>query len=132
MHLLLAIVSLVVIQKALCVDDALMYAAEVDRCTSIVVGPAAGVEGPMNTHTADCANCDFRINKVPAMDHAEGAMRPLYLYKGDYPGTVTSRRGHTWHPDNLEGTPEQLAAWGKESVITGYVPQVSTPEGVRP
>jgi dipeptidase len=51
-------------------------------------------------------------------------MRPLYLYKGDYPGTITSRRGHTWHPDNLEGTPEQLAAWGKESAITGYIPQV--------
>jgi hypothetical protein len=25
----------------------------------------------------------------------------------------------------LEGTPEQLAAWGQESIITGYVPQVA-------
>lgn len=106
-------------------DETILVNAEIDRCTSIAVGPEAGVDGPMNTHTADCANCDFRINKVPPMDWPEGAMRPLYLYKGDYPSTVSTRRGATWHPDNLEGTPEQLKAWGRESVITGYIPQVS-------
>jgi hypothetical protein len=35
-----------------------------DKCTSIAVGPKAGSEGPMNTHTSDCGDCDFRINKV--------------------------------------------------------------------
>ncbi len=78
----------------------------------------------MTTHTADCADCDFRINKVPARDHEEGATRPLYLYKGSYPATITSDRGVTWHPDNLEGSKEQLAAWGTESVITGRIPEV--------
>ena len=37
---------------------------EGDKCTTIVVGPKAGIEGPMTTHTADCSDCDFRIGKV--------------------------------------------------------------------
>lgn len=97
---------------------------EVDKCTSVILGPLAGTSGPMTTHLADCSDCDFRLNKVPAKDWPANTLRPLYLYKGNYPALVTSRRGSTWHPDNLEGTPEQIAAWGKESVITGYVPQV--------
>ena len=52
-------------------------------------------------------------------------MRPLYLYKGDYPSVVSAQRGETWLPANLEGNPEQLKEWGTESVITGYIPQVS-------
>ena len=63
---------------------------------------------------------------MPAMDHPPGTMRPLYLYKGNYPATITTQRGATWHPSNLEGTPEQLEAWGQESLITGHIPQVST------
>jgi hypothetical protein len=51
-------------------------------------------------------------------------MRPLYIYRGPYPSVVSPHRGATWHPSNLEGTPEQLAAWGNESIITGYIPQV--------
>ena len=35
-----------------------------DKCTTIVVGPKAGIEGPMTTHTSDCGDCDFRISKV--------------------------------------------------------------------
>lgn len=63
--------------------------------------------------------------QVPARDWPEGTMRPLYVYHGAYPSVVSENRGVTWHPDNLEGTPEQIAAWGKESTITGYIPQVS-------
>ena len=59
------------------------------------------------------------------MDWPPGTMRPLYLYKGNYPSTITTLRGPTWHPNNLEGTPEQLEAWGTESTTTGYIPQVS-------
>ena len=43
-----------------------------DRCTTIAVGPGAGKDGPMATHTSDCLNCDFRINKVPARDWPKG------------------------------------------------------------
>lgn len=51
-------------------------------------------------------------------------MRPLYIYHGAYPSVVSRNRGATWDPANLQGTPEQLAAWGNESLITGYIPQV--------
>ncbi len=98
--------------------------AEIDRCTTIITGNLAGVSGPMTTHTSDCSNCDFRINKVPAMDWKDNDVRPLYLYKGEYPSQVSPNRGNTWLPTNLEGTEAQLEEWGKESVITGYIPQV--------
>lgn len=78
----------------------------------------------MTTHTADCSDCDFRIAKVPAQDWAEGTMRPLYIYRGAYPSVVSPLRGTTWHPSNLQGSPDQLQAWGYESLITGYIPQV--------
>ena len=97
---------------------------EIDKCTTIIVGKSAGTQGPMTTHTADCSDCDFRIAKTPARDWKAGSMRPLYLYKNNYPATITTERGTTWHPNNLEGTPEQLAAWGTESLVLGYIPQV--------
>ena len=80
----------------------------------------------MTTHTADCAECDFRISKVPAADWPEGSKRVLYQYRSSYPATVASDRGTTWHPDNLEGTPDQIAAWKEfeTSLITGEIPQV--------
>lgn len=73
---------------------------------------------------ADCADCDFRLNKVPARDWPEGSMRPIYRYKGNYPSTISSDRGDTWLPSNLEGSDHQLKLWGNESVIEYYIPQV--------
>lgn len=98
---------------------------ENDKCTAIIVGPKAGIEGPMTTHTADCADCDFRIGKVPARDWPAGTQRPLYMYKDQYPSVVSANRGKTWHPENLQGNIEQLAAWGKESTPSAYIPQVA-------
>ena len=96
-----------------------------DRCTTIIVSKGASTEGPMTSHTADCANCDFRVNKVPAMDWKEGEKRALYVYKGSYPANVVENRGSTWGSDNLEGSTEQIQAWVKEEAdITGYIPQV--------
>ena len=46
------------------ISDKVFEQVEADRCTTIVVGPKAGIEGPMTTHTADCLNCDFRVAKV--------------------------------------------------------------------
>ncbi len=96
-----------------------------DKCTTIAVGPKAGSMGPMNTHTSDCSDCDFRISKVPARDWPAGSKRPLYLYKSNYPLNVIPNRGPTWLADNLEGTPEQLSVWSVETPTTGFVPQVS-------
>jgi len=107
--------------------DAAKWAVEsgVDRCTTIALGAKAAVGGPIATHTADCSDCDFRISKVPAKDWPEGAMRPLYLYRGEYPSTISADRGRTWLPSNIEGNKAQLAAWGTESIITGHIPQVN-------
>lgn len=105
-------------------EELKFFSSDIDRCTTIVVGAKASLSGPMNTHTADCSDCDFRLNIIPAQDWPEGSMRPLYSIRGPYPNTVSPNRGKTWHPSNLEGTSEQLAAWGTESSVTGYVPQV--------
>ena len=99
-----------------------------DRCTTIIVGPGAGVEGVMTTHTADCADCDFRMNKVPRRKHAPGAKRKLYMYKNDYPAKICDDRGETWKASNLEGSEEQKEAWGTESKDTGTIPEVSIRE----
>lgn len=41
----------------------------------------ATVDGSvMTTHTADCAECDFRLAKVPARDWPPGSQRPVYLF----------------------------------------------------
>ena len=107
-------------------NDAPMEIPETDKCTAIVVGPKAGVDGAMTTHNNDCVKCDWRINKVPAMDWEEGSERTIVLYKDvGYPGFVDSNRGKTWHPDNLEGTPEQIEAWKANTGSTGSIPQVS-------
>lgn len=50
-----------------------------DKCTAILGGRLATTDGStVTTHNADCAECDWRINKVPAMDWAPGSMRPVY------------------------------------------------------
>ena len=56
-----------------------------DRCTSIAVGRKASIDDTvMTTHTSDCADCDWRLNKVPARDWAPGSMRPIYKLKVTY------------------------------------------------
>ena len=53
-----------------------------DQCTSILVGKGGSANGaPMTTHTNDCSNCDFRLLKVPAMDHPIGGMVDIPLVK---------------------------------------------------
>lgn len=53
---------------------------EEDKCTTIAVGPKAGIDGPMTTHTADCADCDFRISKV-LRDTNEFSNNSVYLLR---------------------------------------------------
>jgi hypothetical protein len=84
-------------------DQLLPWTAGSEKCTTILVSKGAGTEGPMTTHTADCANCDFRVNKVPPMDWKEGDQRAMYVYKGSYPSQVIENRGTTWSAANLEG-----------------------------
>eukprot|EP01036_Dinobryon_divergens_P024922 gene24922-33415_t len=115
-----------------------------DKCTAIAVGRKGTADGScMNTHTADCAECDWRINKVPAMDWPEGSQRPVYVLTGEYPRQVRSDRGFTWTKENLENASSHGSAFGgrlgvseaqreqwrqvevdKRSIL-GYIPQVA-------
>jgi dipeptidase len=96
-----------------------------DRCTAIAVGGGASTTGsPMTTHTADCMECDWRINKVPARDWPEGTMRPVYALSGSYPRQVRDDRGFTWSKANLENLP-QRGEWEKQNIVIGYIPQVA-------
>jgi dipeptidase len=95
-----------------------------DGCTTIVVGGKASTTGsPMNTHTADCMECDWRINKVPAMDWPKGSRRPLYKLTDPYPRQVREDRGYTWSKKNLEDMP-QKKDWEKQNMTMGSIPQV--------
>ena len=54
-----------------------------DRCTTIAVGKGGTVDGStMLSYNADCAECDWRLNKVDAKDWPSGSMRPIYLLTG--------------------------------------------------
>mmetsp|Transcript_27697 Transcript_27697/g.30243 ORF Transcript_27697/g.30243 Transcript_27697/m.30243 type:complete len:693 (-) Transcript_27697:307-2385(-) len=95
-----------------------------DKCTAILVGAKASTTGsPMTTHTSDCGDCDWRVNKVPARDWPAGSQRPVYLTKGSYPRQVRDDRGETWSRANLEDLP-QKELWAQQNLIIGYVPQV--------
>jgi len=98
-----------------------------DRCTTIIVGPKASADGStMTTHTADCAECDFRLAKVPARDWPAGAQRPIYLFASAYPRRVQEGRSPTWEPANLDSSLPQAPAWKRKgfSQIIGHIPQV--------
>mmetsp|Transcript_1141 Transcript_1141/g.3290 ORF Transcript_1141/g.3290 Transcript_1141/m.3290 type:complete len:629 (-) Transcript_1141:1757-3643(-) len=67
-----------------------------DRCTTIVVGAkATGEGGPLTSHTVDCAECDFRLSKVPAR-RVTKAQRPVYRYRAAYPRWLGRGKGRTY------------------------------------
>lgn len=61
---------------------------------------------------------------MPARDWPKGTMRPLYMYRDQYPVVVSVNRGATWDPSNLQGNDAQKVGWGNESPVSGFVPQV--------
>ena len=94
----------------------------------MIVGPGGSADGStMTTHTADCAECDFRLAKVPARDWPAGSQRPIYLFASAYPRRVQEGRSATWEPSNLDESLPQAPTWKKEgfSKIIGYIPQVN-------
>ncbi len=97
----------------------------IDKCTAIAVGRLATADGgTMTTHTADCAECDWRINKVPGKIWPAGSQRPIYLISSAYPRQVREDRGFTWSPSNLEDIPSLRPQWeAMKGEIIGYIPQ---------
>jgi dipeptidase len=91
-----------------------------DGCTAIIVSKAAGSEGPMTTHTADCMNCDFRISKVAAMDHPKGSRAPIYQNVATYPRYIGNERGETFRREYVK-----TGVWDwPDTEPLGYIPQV--------
>ncbi|KAG7400193.1 hypothetical protein PHYBOEH_006732 [Phytophthora boehmeriae] len=93
-----------------------------DRCTAIIVGAKASTTGtPMTTHTNDCSSCDFRIAKVPAMTHEDGAQHDVVLAAFDYPRYVGGARGEVYLPENLD---TRFYNWTASPSI-GSIPEVA-------
>lgn len=117
------IVSLALLSFAFGAESDL--AMNMDKCTAIAVGRHATVDkSTLNTHSADCSNCDFRINKVPAKDWPAGSKRNIYLPRDPYPSWVLNDRGFTWSPENLEDMPQRSQWETMTNDIIGYIPQV--------
>ena len=96
-----------------------------DHCTTIVVGKDGTKDkSTLLTYNADCAECDWRINKVAARDWPASSMRPVYLLSGAYPRQVRDDRGVTWSPDNLENLPQREEWMTMRGEIIGHIPQV--------
>ncbi|KAH7492521.1 hypothetical protein KRP22_001926 [Phytophthora ramorum] len=95
--------------------------ADTDRCTAIIVGAKASKTGtPMTTHTNDCSSCDFRIAKVPAQNHEDGAQHDVVLAAFDYPRYVGGSRGKEYLPENLD---TRFYNWTATPAI-GSIPEV--------
>ena len=97
-----------------------------DGCTSIIVGPGGAADGgTMTTHTDDCMECDFRISKVPAADHKEGATRKVYRYRSQYPRYLGYDRGETYYPENTDMSIHDWKVGEGDFAPVGEIPQVA-------
>lgn len=112
---------------ALCTAALLALGTASRACTAVVFAPGATTDGAAYTaSSADCLDCDFRLARVPASRHANGATRAVYEYKANYPHVVREDRGDVWAEANLEGTSAQVKAWlkGRAGVRIGEIPEV--------
>ncbi|EQC30426.1 hypothetical protein SDRG_12000 [Saprolegnia diclina VS20] len=99
---------------------------EPDRCTAILVGAKASTTGaPMTTHSNDCGNCDFRLIKIPAMNHTPGSLRDVTLLRQEYPRYVGENRGPAYTRANLETA---FYNWSSSPTI-GRIPQANATFG---
>ncbi|RLO06020.1 hypothetical protein DYB28_003154 [Aphanomyces astaci] len=87
-------VTVAVLAIAACAEVCARY-VDPEKCTAILVGAKASATGsPMTTQTNDCGDCDFRLVKVPAKDHAPGSRRPVILVGQPYPRYGNHHCGH--------------------------------------
>jgi len=94
-----------------------------DQCTAILVsagGAAKGV-GSMTTHTNDCLDCDFRLAKVPAKDHAPGSKRKIIGGRAQYPRYIGDDRGSAYTKDKVA---PGLFDWDTTKAL-GEIPEVN-------
>ncbi|TYZ64913.1 hypothetical protein PybrP1_001136 [[Pythium] brassicae (nom. inval.)] len=87
-------------------------------CTMIAVGRNATIDGStLVGHTDDAGDgaADLRLVRVPAQEHAPGAMRAVYSFFGGFPRLVSHERGPHYTPATADQPLTQPL---------GFVPQV--------
>jgi len=87
-------------------------------CTTLIAGRLATEDGSvMCTHSNDGGGTtDPRLVKIPAADHSDNAMRPVYWATEDYPRYVGKERGApAYYPRNEKELPSKQI---------GEIPQV--------
>lgn len=83
-------------------------------CTTMILTRKATADGSMMvTHSDDDEMADQRVVRVPAMDHPEGAMRPVFPQVAIYPRLVTDTRGPAYDTG------------GEPTPPLGFIPQVA-------
>jgi len=120
---LLTVIALLVVALARAEESRIALPnIKADRCTALLVGPKASVDGStMTTHNNDCTDCDYRLVHVEARDYPEGAMRPVFPVRFSYPRYVGSARASPhFSVANLD---KNIFDW-KESQPIGFIPQV--------
>lgn len=104
--------------SALGVAAALLTLQSVDGCTVIAVGRNATTDGStLVAHTDDAGGGtgDVRLVRVPAQDHADGALRAVYNFNGGYPRLISKERGAHYAPKHAD---EQVMA------PIGFIPEI--------
>ncbi|OQR91775.1 peptidase [Achlya hypogyna] len=90
----------------------------VEACTVISVGKKATVDGSVlvsHTNDAGLNPADLRMVRVPAMNHSEGSLRPIYNFqRNGFPRLVSNDRGPLYAPTANESL----------SIPLGHIPQV--------
>ncbi|OQS05700.1 peptidase [Thraustotheca clavata] len=100
---------------------------EFDRCTAIIVGAQASSTGtPMTTQTNDCSSCDFRLVKIPPLQHQVNASRPVWPAVQYFPRFVGTARGSIEYSQKL--LPKGFYNWSDTKPV-GYIDQVATTFG---
>jgi len=91
----------------------------VHACTNMVFSKSATMEGtPLVASTVDSSHTDYRMAHIPAADHPEGALRPVYYSNGLYPRYVGIRSPVYDSVQGLDGKMQELTK------PIGYIPQV--------
>ncbi|MDD8019695.1 MAG: C69 family dipeptidase [Acidobacteriota bacterium] len=121
------------------------YPGSDDKCTVIMVGKRASVDGStITTHTADCGLCDWTWRYVPAADHKPGETRRIFrisqtkswppdqgrkwdLIKNDFTGVEIPEISHTFgYMHGVFGyMNDQQLAMGESTI--GNRPKMSNP-----
>uniref|UniRef100_A0A7S4SSK6 Phospholipase B-like n=1 Tax=Alexandrium monilatum TaxID=311494 RepID=A0A7S4SSK6_9DINO len=90
-------------------------------CTALAVDGAATLDGSAYAGmNADCSSCDGRLVFIPGAEHPEGAMRPLYIFKGTAPRYVGYGRGSFYEPKEGEALTPKMGELPQVRKTYGY------------